>query len=116
AEGFSPWYLPGATVRHFVPSRKCTLSHIAARSEADGFYQASKHAKELDGPRILGIPRWMYRETVSRALTYCRARVVGRSGIREYVNLRQTIGAMKAFRQLRKDRERASNYGIAVTR
>lgn len=113
--GFSAWYLPQARVRHFVPARKCTLGHIAARGEADSFYETSKSLDELDGPRIVGIPRWMYRRTISHAMTCVWAKLSGNTGHGEYVRFRRAIGAMKAFRQLGKDKKRVANPDVAVT-
>ena len=113
--GYVPWYVPQANVRHFVPASKCTLRYIAARGEADGFYRTGRSVETLDGPRILGLPRWMYREAASRALTYSGAKLAGRTGAQEYVRFRQTIGMMKAFRQLAKGTGSVGDRDMPVT-
>lgn len=40
-QGWRAWYVPDARVRHFVPSNKTMVQHIAVRLEASAFDQAS---------------------------------------------------------------------------
>lgn len=99
------WYLPGARVKHFVPARKCTLEHIAARAQASGQAGVLMHYTEYAfHPRILGLPRWIYRRLASWWLKWGWARLRGRKGYREYCMLRAVLGEIQGFRELTRRR------------
>lgn len=99
--GFSPWYVPGAWVRHNVPARKCTLKHIAERAEAGAAYLALADPPRLDStPTLGGVPRWMYRRAVELWLRWLKTRLSGQKAYEEYVEFRSMLGTMRGIREL----------------
>jgi glycosyltransferase involved in cell wall biosynthesis len=97
--GLAGWYLPEAVVIHFVPGKKCTLEHIAARAEANGAYQARLSLGNRSVRTVGGIPRWMYPELARCWLQWKLARLRGAKGYREYVAFRRMVGFFRPYRQ-----------------
>lgn len=98
--GYKALYLPEARIGHFVPASKCTLKHVAARTEASAMIGHSESAKEYTGPRIGRVPRWLYRDCAQLWLRWSWARLIGRSGIAEYLAFRARRGWMRAHKEL----------------
>lgn len=100
-DGMFPWYLPDARLSHFVPASKCTLEHIAARYEAFGRYSARAALTGRPHPRtVWGWPRWLFRETTKLWLKWLWARARGQKAYGEYAKWRQTLGMLRATREL----------------
>jgi glycosyltransferase involved in cell wall biosynthesis len=74
AAGMVAYYLPQATLRHFVPAAKCCVRHIAGRLGAAAYLDASAVSQERVS-RIFGIPRWMYRRAACLLFRYVVRRV-----------------------------------------
>ena len=99
AAGWKGLYLPGADILHFVPARKCTLKHIASRTEAYGFELASAYRKTENSPLLCGIPRWMYRTALTYYMRYVSKRLRLEPWYKEYAFFVQYLGFMKGVRQ-----------------
>ncbi|RQW82157.1 MAG: glycosyltransferase family 2 protein [Geobacter sp.] len=81
-------YIPEARLRHFVPRSKCTDEHILARCLAGARLSARAfeyRLKWLDrGPLRLGLSLHIFK----RWLSLWGAKISGRSGAKEYVDLK----------------------------
>lgn len=101
ADGMLPWYLPDAGLSHFVPARKCTLEHVAARHEAFGRYAARAALERHPRPRTAwGWPRRLCGQAAKLWLRWRWARIRGRKAYGEYVRWRRTLAMLKATREL----------------
>jgi glucosyl-dolichyl phosphate glucuronosyltransferase len=97
--GWKGYYLPWASVKHFVPARKCTLKHIASRVQAYGYQLASSYECAAAERQILGIPRWIYRILIAHYTKYLLKRITGHGWHKEYAIFIQHVGFMKGLRQ-----------------
>jgi glucosyl-dolichyl phosphate glucuronosyltransferase len=97
--GWQGYYLPWVSIKHFVPARKCTLTHIASRVQAYGFQLASSYTSEMPEFRILGVPRWVYRIVISNYIRYMMKRITGCGWYKEYAAFVQYVGFLKGIRQ-----------------
>lgn len=74
AEGHEGWWVPGATVRHFVPARHLTTGYL--RRYFIGLGQTLALTEPpFEGPRLLGRPRHLWREAVELEYDYWMARL-----------------------------------------
>lgn len=75
AEGAEGWWVPEAAVRHRVPRSDQTVGHLRRYYVAQG-----RAAVRLDPPpagkRLLGRPRWLWRQALTAELIYRWRRVV----------------------------------------
>lgn len=109
--GFTPLYLPGARIRHFVPASKMGTKHIAARSRANGYYNAIVDAGvgADEGPTIVGVPLRRLKVLVKLIMSYLKDKAANRDGRSNYVKIHKTIGAMKAYRDMAVSKKENSN-------
>ncbi|UPU37762.1 glycosyltransferase [Geomonas paludis] len=84
--GYVGWYLPDATLHHFVPAAKVSLKHIADRREGLGFYN-------FIGKKA---PRWAYRSFLENGLKTVAYKVLGMSCVREYILFKEAKGVLRA--------------------
>ena len=103
SNGMRAWYLPEATLRHFVPVEKCTLKHIAHRMETYGYFVAWERCSFSDytgTPMLFGIPAWMYRKSFELLQEWCSAKINKQKAYREYLEWRRFLGTMLAVRDV----------------
>ncbi len=90
-------YLPEARLRHFVPRSKCTYGHILTRCLAGARPSAKAfqyRLKWLDrGPWKLGLALHIFKKW----LGLWGAKIRGRSGVKEYVDLRMRLEIYKCL-------------------
>ena len=67
--GYQGWWVPGAGVRHYIPSERLTTGYVRRYFEGHG---AAEGGTELQGgvPRLLGRPRWAWRRAVTAEAKY----------------------------------------------
>lgn len=67
--GHTGWYVPGARVRHIVPSANQTTRHL--RRYFRGFGETDgRRAEDLGGRKLLGKPLYMIREAIEAEARY----------------------------------------------
>ena len=101
ALGMIPWYLPEAKLKHWVPERKCTLGHAAARAAASGRFSGETAGVAFVGPRLFGAPRWAIRAAARSGVEALVYFVIRRRDYKPYVRwlyLREYIRAARAGR------------------
>jgi len=92
AYGYKAMYLPSASIRHVVPSRKCTLAHIAARAEATGRYLKKITPEEQGTGTFRGVPLWRYRKCAERWAIAMAKRFTRRDWYSEYISFKADLG------------------------
>lgn len=112
--GMTPWYLPEATVAHWVPAHKCHRAHVAENWEAQGRHVAVSavrmhpllHAEprlrfwaEERSPRLGGVPCRALRGFAASGLRWLLARMRGRTALHEYMAWRFCLGLLKGYRE-----------------
>lgn len=102
--GSKRWYIPEASVMHYVPAKKCTLNYIAARREYNGYYNAKENNYIPPGILIYGIPRWMYKEAFILWSRWLKSKIFRKNGYEEYINFRRYIGTLKGIKEIVKNR------------
>jgi GT2 family glycosyltransferase len=103
SNGMRAWYLPEATLRHFVPVEKCTLKHIGHRMETYGYFVAWERCSFSDylgTPRLFGVPAWMYRKSFELLRGWCSAKINKQKAYREYLEWRRFLGTTLAVRDV----------------
>lgn len=68
--GLRPVYLPDALVYHWVPRDRCSPRWVLKRAFLIGKAEGLRH--KPDGKSLCGIPRWMYRELLSKTTNWVR--------------------------------------------
>ncbi|MBU5613494.1 glycosyltransferase family 2 protein [Geomonas azotofigens] len=86
--GYRGWYLPEATVHHFVPSSKGTVKHVADRKEGFGYYSHLGKAT----------PRWAYRSYIENGIKSFFYRIFGKDHSAEYILYKEAKGVLRAAR------------------
>lgn len=101
--GWKAYYLPQARVKHFVPSRKCTLDHTVVRIKAWGYYQALEYSKYIkpNAPRINGVPLGIYKRIVIQWLIWVGQKIQVRKAYREYLDIQESLGIMDGIQEQR---------------
>jgi glycosyltransferase involved in cell wall biosynthesis len=93
-------YLPDAKIRHFVPTRKCSLGHIGSRAEAWGMelsgYEYNLHVK---GRMVFGVPIRMYHLALIKYMRWNLKKIRGLRWYEEYMSYREYIGLIKGIRE-----------------
>lgn len=97
--GLRPLYLPGASIKHFVPKMKMTLDHIASRTEASGRFLADK---ALNTPSVCfqGVPRWIYKQAFVFLLKSKIKRILLMHWHLDYLSYRRLVGCIKQIKNL----------------
>lgn len=103
--GWLPWYLPQARIRHLVPAKKVQFKHIMDRREAFGYESAAERLAEYNGPMVLGLPRWIYKQIIFSYLKYWKSRVSGKPGYQEYAHYRFLKGLIDGIRELPREKK-----------
>lgn len=99
AKGLTPMYLPGCSIRHFVPKSKMTLEHIASRAEATGRLSADR-VMEFSPVCILGVPRWILKKTITLWLKSKLKRLFNINWYADYIAYRQIVGCIKQLKKI----------------
>lgn len=97
AAGYKAMYLPGTTLRHVVPARKCTLEHVANRAEANGRLARAMAPAEQGRKTLSGVPLWRYRKCAERWLSAWLKRISGRDWYPDYISYRADLGFLKGL-------------------
>ena len=95
--GLEAWYVPAAKLRHIVPKAKVSLAHLATRRSTGGL----AGGRTLPLYRVvpfLGVPRWVVRRILTHPAAWLLARMTGKDGFAEYLDLREALGLAKGFR------------------
>ena len=97
--GIEPWYLPSAKLRHIVPTNKVSLRHLGNRRRAYGRYEAStvSETRKRNVP-LLNVPPWVVRKLLETGAAWIFARVTGKRGFAEYLDLQGMLGVAEGFR------------------
>ncbi|NGZ61381.1 MAG: hypothetical protein CV081_12895 [Nitrospira sp. LK265] len=92
-EGNAGWWVPGASVRHYVPPERMTTRYLRDYYLGYGQYLAMKEPA-WDGPTILGKPRWLWRQIITAELKYRFHRLTSppEVWIRELIDARVSFG------------------------
>ena len=96
--GLQGLYLPEAYIKHFVPCKKMTLVHIAARWEAWGFEEADQFKIYLKDVPLGRLPRWMIKEAIFKWLNYIYLRISGQKWHKSYIKFREYLGILKGLK------------------
>ncbi|MDY0222954.1 MAG: glycosyltransferase [Desulfobacterium sp.] len=94
SKGLTPFYLPEASIKHFVPKSKMTLEHIASRTEASGRYLVDKEL-EITSGYFFGVPRWIYRQLFEYWLKIQIKKLFFKSWYKDYLAYRHLLGCRK---------------------
>lgn len=97
--GMEPWYLPTAKLRHIVPTSKVSLRHIANRRRAYGrFVMHNEIECQNRVVPLLGVPHWILRRLLETGAGWIFAKMTGRKGFTEYLNVQELLGLAEAAR------------------
>jgi glycosyltransferase involved in cell wall biosynthesis len=69
ADGCQGWWVPDASVQHYIPPDRMTLRYLRNYYLGYGQYLAMIEPK-WDGPTLLGKPRYLWRQIVTAELRY----------------------------------------------
>jgi glycosyltransferase involved in cell wall biosynthesis len=75
--GHRGYWIPAPVVEHFVPKRYQTISHLRKYFESRGRTQALLDGDCPEIPKILGVPRWIWRGAVTGEIKYYLKRCSG---------------------------------------
>lgn len=106
-QGWQAYYLPRASVGHFVPASKCTLRHIADRKEAGAFHAIVSNGQPPPGKWLFGTPRWLWRDLGECWMKWVARRLLFGRAYREYVHYRALLGRVRGYRELYQSRSDA---------
>lgn len=95
SSGYYAEYLPSASIRHVVPSSKCTLDHIASRAEACGRYMKAMSPEMVGRKTLRGVPLWRYRKCIERRVSAWIKRIFGQNWYPDYISYRADLGFIK---------------------
>jgi len=80
AAGHTGWWVPRAKVRHFIPRDRQTVRYLRRIFSGLGEFSA----QALDGtgvPRVLGRPRWLWRQAIVAEGRYRWSRAMSKSDV-----------------------------------
>jgi hypothetical protein len=97
--GCSGWWLPDSRVRHLVPPEQQTLAHVRRYYVAAGETEAYRYG--APGPRIFGVPRWLWRRLLQRSASYHLTRQTAPASVwlPHLIALAQAEGAVAYWRR-----------------
>ena len=75
--GYSGWWVPGASVQHWIPREKQTLSYLKSYWRLHGKHLAKDYEGLANVPIFFGRPRWLWRKAVEAEITYYISRLSG---------------------------------------
>jgi len=96
--GIEGWYLPEASLLHFVPRSKCTIKHVASRLEAEAYNNSIKVINNYIGSTIFGVPPYLIKMATLNYLKWLWAKINGKKGFEEYIRFKKTLGMIRRFR------------------
>ena len=70
-------WVPASSVRHMISSKRQTLEYVRWWYEGLGRTLVWEGAEGLPGPRILGVPRWLWRSAITKELRFRFAHLTG---------------------------------------
>lgn len=70
ADGFSGRWVPSARVRHHIPRARQTIAYLRRYFKGYGEYCARHDDASDASPKLLGKPRWLWRQAVASELKY----------------------------------------------
>ncbi len=94
--GIKPYYLPDASLQHFVPQTKMTLRHIGDRTEATGKAKVGSD-KDITVKWLLGVPRWMWPRLFVLYGRFLLEKIKMKKAYKEYLEYRYLKGQILAF-------------------
>jgi hypothetical protein len=68
--GVRGYWVPQALLHHWVPASRCTERWVLRRKVRHAKTRAWRVEPPIAGPRVLGAPRWLYRELAGAAATW----------------------------------------------
>ncbi len=85
--GITPYYIPKARVKHFVPTQKCTLDHVAERHAA---LNSGSYSKGSEMPTtFMGLPLGLYKTTFIYCLRWVKNMIIGKRWRKDYIEYRK---------------------------
>lgn len=100
AEGSSGVWVPAASVRHFVAANRLTREYVWRYFH--GYGRTSVRLGDMeafdDGPRLWGVPRWLYRRYWGARLAASAQRLAGRDWVEAYVSAATWAGVIEEVR------------------
>jgi glycosyltransferase involved in cell wall biosynthesis len=76
AAGASGYWVPGARVEHCIGRQRQTAAYITRYFAAHGETVALLQRRRQTGPRLFGVPRWMWRRVVEKWISYRTHRMI----------------------------------------
>lgn len=95
-------YLPQASIRHFVPLKKMSITHIAQRWEAWGYEVSIHYSEHLKNPSVLGVPSSLLKEGFMKWKDYVFKRITGKNWYQSYAVYIEFIGILKGLKEIQK--------------
>jgi glycosyltransferase involved in cell wall biosynthesis len=91
------WYVPEASIKHFVPASKCTLDHVVARriASTENVYMPGSPMPST----ALGIPLGLYKIAFSLWIEWISKRLTGEAWKDEYIRWRMWMERIKNYHQ-----------------
>lgn len=104
AAGCTGWWVPESAVSHMIPPERQTLAYLRRWYAAAGATDAHRHGTA--GPRLLGVPRWLWRRAAEARLRYHLARLTAppAAWLPHLAALAQAEGAIRYWRGIRRGR------------
>jgi glucosyl-dolichyl phosphate glucuronosyltransferase len=99
--GYEGWWVPQASVQHYIPVDRMTTRFIRQWYIGYGKYQAMTEP-QWDGPILLGRPRWLWRRTLTAEISYRIHRVISQPEIwiNHLIGVGMAWGALSVDRRL----------------
>lgn len=99
ADGIAGWWVPEARVRHYIPEERQTIAYLRNYFSGYGEYCAKQDDNNAE-TRLLGTPRWLWREAVASETKYRLRRYVARPEvwIEDLIASSQACGQLRGFR------------------
>jgi len=69
AAGYEGWWVPDASVRHYIPPERMTIRYLRHYYFGCGEYLAMTE-RHWSGPTLFGKPRWLWRQAVESGVRY----------------------------------------------
>jgi hypothetical protein len=102
ADGMKGRWVPDARVRHYIPSARQTIPYLRKYFRGYGEYCALQDASSSE-PAMLGAPRWLWREAISKETRYRFHRFFSQPEvwIEDLIASSQAWGQLQVFRSKR---------------
>jgi Glycosyl transferase family 2 len=102
AAGGTGWWVPDSAVAHMIPPERQTVAALRRYYAAAGATDAHRHGAA--GPRLFGVPRWLWRRAAAAGLRYRLARLAAPPAVwlPHLIVLAQAEGAIRYWRGARR--------------